>query len=371
MHLPGAILSPLRDYNARMKPVRTATVAQIDDFEEVIDVRTPPEFEEDCIPGAVNRPVLSTEERARVGTTYKQVAPFEGLKLGATLISRNIATHIETSFADRPRNWTPLIYCWRGGKRSGAMAHILREVGWVTTTLEGGYKAYRREVVAQMATLPDKFRYRVVCGSTGSGKSRLLEALDELGAQVLDLEAIAKHRGSVLGDLPDDPQPAQKMFESRVWNRLRKFDPRRAVFVEAESKKIGRLYVPEVLLTKIRSSECLVVDAPVSERVGFLIAEYEHFLTNPEHLKRQIGFLSGLYPNETIARWRAQIDASEWPALVEDLLVNHYDPAYTRSTTRNFGDLAAARVLQPASLSPRDIAAVAREIVTQGAAGSD
>ena len=347
------------------------TLDRAGEFDEIIDVRTPLEFAEDHIPGALNAPVLSNEERVLVGTMYRQVSPYEATRVGAAMVARNIARHLDTTFADRPRNWRPLIYCWRGGKRSGAMAHILREVGWVTTTLEGGYKAYRREVVAQMATLPDKFRYRVVCGSTGSGKSRLLEALDELGAQVLDLEAIAKHRGSVLGDLPDDPQPAQKMFESRVWNRLRKFDPRRPVFVEAESKKIGRLYVPEVLLTKIRSSECLVVDAPVSERVGFLIAEYEHFLTNPEHLKRQIGFLSGLYPNETIARWRAQIDASEWPALVEDLLVNHYDPAYTRSTTRNFGDLAAARVLQPASLSPRDIAAVAREIVTQGAAGSD
>ena len=352
-----------------MKPARIATVAEIGNFDEIIDVRTPPEFDEDCIPGAVNRPVLGVEERARVGTLYKESA-FRGLKLGAALISRNIAQHLETSFADRDRSWKPLVYCWRGGKRSGAMAHILREVGWPAATLEGGYKAYRREVVAQMATIPAKFRYRVVCGTTGSGKSRLLEALDAVGAQVLDLEAIAKHRGSVLGDLPGEPQPAQKMFESLVWDRLRKFDPDRPVFVEAESKKIGRLHVPEVLLARIRASECLVVDAPVHDRVAFLIAEYRHFLTDPEHLKRQIGYLSGLYAKETIARWSALVDAADWPALVEDLLVNHYDPAYPRSTTRNFGDLGAARVVRPASLSARDIAAVAREIVIQGSSGS-
>ena len=350
-----------------MKPARSATVAEIDDFDEIIDVRTPPEFEEDRLPGAVNRPVLSAEERARVGTVYKQISPFQGLKLGAALISRNIADHLETRFAEHERNWRPLIYCWRGGKRSGAMAHILREVGWAATTLEGGYKAYRREVLAQLATLPERFRYRVVCGATGSGKSRLLEALDATGAQVLDLEAIARHRGSVLGDLPGEPQPSQKMFESLVWDRLRRFAPHKPVFVEAESKKIGRLQVPEVLLACIRASECLLVQAPVTERVGFLIAEYRHFLGKPDDLKRQIRHLSGLYSQETIARWIAQIDAGDWPALVGDLLVNHYDPAYRRSTLKNFGDLAAARVVEPASLSDRDIAAAAREILAQSA----
>ena len=184
-----------------------AKLAQLADFDEVIDVRTPSEFAEDHVPDAVNRPVLSDEERARVGTLYKQVSAFTGRKTGAALVSRNIARHIETSFMDKPKSWRPLVYCWRGGKRSEAMVHILREIGWDAQRLEGGYKAYRRTVVGELPQLVQHYSLRVVCGLTGSGKSRLLQTLSSLGAQVLDLEKLAAHRGSVLGNLPDQPQP--------------------------------------------------------------------------------------------------------------------------------------------------------------------
>ena len=348
-----------------MKHPSVVTVAQLDDFEEVIDTRSPSEYAQDHIPGAVNCPVLDDEERARVGTLYTQVSPFDAKKLGAALVSRNIARHIETRFAAHGRDWRPLIYCWRGGKRSAAMAHVLREIGWKATQLEGGYKAYRREVIAQLETLPRRFDYLVVCGATGSAKSRLLERLAQRGAQVLDLEDLARHRGSVLGNLPDDPQPSQRLFDSTLWNTLRRFDASQPVFVEAESRKIGQLQVPAALLERMRDGRCIVVQAPVPERVRFLIAEYGHFLEDPQALKARLECLTSLYGREVIKRWVELVDERAWDGLVADLLVNHYDPAYRRSTLRNYPDLADAWVLTLERLAPEAIDAAAADLTEE------
>jgi tRNA 2-selenouridine synthase len=247
-----------------------ANVTQLAEFDEVVDVRTPREYVEDHVPGAVNRPVLSDDERARVGTMYKQVSAFSGRKLGAALVSRNIGEHVETSFMDKPRAWRPLVYCWRGGQRSAAMVHVLREIGWDAQQLEGGYRAYRRAVTADLPLLARRHRFRVVCGLTGSGKTLLLQALHGLGAQVLDLEQLAAHRGSVLGNVPDRPQPAQKMFESGIWSRLRSFDVDRPVFVESESKRIGALQLPDDLALAMRGSECVWVESEMAARVQHL-----------------------------------------------------------------------------------------------------
>jgi tRNA 2-selenouridine synthase len=321
-------------------------MAELDDFDEVVDVRTPAEFAIDHLPGAVNCPVLDNEERARVGTIYKQVSPFEARKVGAALVSKNIARHLETHFAARDQGWKPLIYCWRGGKRSGSMALVLREIGWDTAALQGGYQAYRRTVLAQLQDLPARFDYRVICGPTGSGKSRLLQALAARGAQVLDLEALAKHRGSVLGDLPGDPQPSQKMFESLLWHALRKFDAARVVFVEAESKRIGVLRVPERLLERMRASNCVRIQAPLTERVRFLIAEYQHLLKEPAWLKTLLLRLTALHSRDTVGRWIAQIDAGDWQTLVTDLLTTHYDPSYLRSMEMNYPGMGDAGLLE-------------------------
>jgi tRNA 2-selenouridine synthase len=338
---------------------------EIDLFGEVIDVRSPSEFAEDHVPGAGNFPVLDDAERARIGTLYKQVSPFESKKLGAALVARNVARHVEASFLARGRDWRPLVYCWRGGKRSGAMTHVLREIGWQAAQLEGGYKAYRREVVAQLAVRPREFRYVVLCGETGSAKSRLLEALARQGAQVLDLERLAAHRGSVLGNLPDAPQPSQKLFETRVWDGLRRLDPHQPVFVEAESKKIGQLQVPDALLETIRAAECIRVEASIDARVRFLIAEYRHFLADPAALKAQLDCLVALHGREVIGRWRAAADRGDWEALVADLLENHYDPAYRRSTHRNYTRLEEARVLRPRDLDAPAIEALASELAAR------
>jgi tRNA 2-selenouridine synthase len=306
--------------------------------------------------------VLDDSERAEIGTLYKQASPFEAKKRGAALVSRNIARHLDETFRARNHGWRPLVYCWRGGKRSGAMVHVLREIGWQAAQLEGGYKAYRREVVAQLDLLPRRFRYIVLCGETGSGKSRLLEALRTLGAQVLDLEQFAAHRGSVLGNLPATPQPTQKMFETRLWDTLRTLDPAAPVFVEAESKKIGQLQVPDALLETMRASRCVRIEAPLEARVRFLLREYGHFVTDPTVLKTQLDCLRALHGHDIIARWQAQADSGEWHALVADLLERHYDPAYRRSTRANYAQFDASELMRTEDLVASSIDRLAAEV---------
>ena len=350
-----------------MKTIGIANVSQAGEFDEIVDVRSPAEFAEDHMPGAVNCPVMSNEERARVGTLYKQESPFVAKKLGAALVARNIAGHIEQRFLDRPRTWKPLIYCWRGGKRSGAMAHVLRQVGWPASTLEGGYKSYRRHVVAELAELPRRFAYRVVTGATGSGKSRLLEVLAAQGAQVLDLEALAAHKGSVLGGLPDEAQPSQKLFESRLLAVFQRLTFDRPVYVEAESRKIGALQVPDALLESMRASPCLRIEATDAARVAFLIGDYDYFLADPASLKAKLDCLRELQSSETLSRWNELIDARDWPVLVGELLELHYDPLYRRSQGKNYANFAEAPRFDTGDLTPTGLERLAQEILATSA----
>lgn len=318
---------------------------QLSHFDSIIDVRSPSEFAEDHIPGAINCPVLDDEQRIQVGTLYKQVNTFEAKKIGAALVAKNIAHHIETQFLDKPRDWKPLIYCWRGGNRSGAMAHIFAKIGWPTIQLEGGYKAYRQHVNTAFAELPQHFELQVLCGKTGCGKSRLLQVLTLEGAQVLDLEKLAAHRGSVLGNLPSEPQPSQKMFESRIWDLLRGFDKNRPVFVESESKKVGSLRVPDALMEKMRSSPCISLTLSRENRVELLQEDYAHFIENPAVLNTQLSCLVGLHGHEKINRWHAMALSGQTTTLVDELLTEHYDPAYLRSIERNFSLFSQAQIL--------------------------
>ena len=315
-------------------------------FDAIIDTRSPAEYAEDHIPGSISAPVLDDVERAEVGTLYQQVSPFEAKKRGAALVAKNISRHVETLFAGHPRSWRPLVYCWRGGKRSGAMAHILREIGWVAATLEGGYKAYRRWVVEQLEEVPLRFDFRVIHGPTGSGKSRFLASLHSLRAQVLDLEGLAAHRGSVLGDLPDRAQPSQKMFDSLLLKELAGLDASKPVFVEGESKKIGQLQVPEALIQRMRTAACVRLETSLETRVSLLLEEYRHFLIDTGTLADQLDCLAALHGGEKIAQWKALAASGQWREFVGRLLVEHYDPAYRRSSERNFVRLPAAPVLR-------------------------
>ncbi len=348
-----------------MRPLKTSieiSSGALGRFDAIIDVRSPAEFAEDHVPGAISCPVLDNEERARVGTLYKH-SPFEAKKVGAALVARNIARHLETEFAGKPRGWRPLVYCWRGGKRSGAMAHVMREVGWDAHTLEGGYKSYRRYALERLAALPATFDFRVIHGMTGCGKSRLLHALVAAGAQVLDLEALAAHRGSVLGNLPDRAQPTQKTFESLLLSALDSFDAARPVYVEGESKKIGQLHLPDALIERMRASECVLLEAGLETRVALLIDEYRHFFADRAALDAQLDCLIGLHGRERVKEWQALAARGDWAELVRRLLDEHYDPAYRRSAMRNFAQLPGAPKLSVAYPDEASFAQLARALI--------
>ncbi len=334
--------------------------AQLDRFDTLIDVRSPAEFVEDHIPGAINCPVLDNEERQRIGTIYKQVNPFEAKKMGAALVAKNIARHIEQQFIDQPRDWKPLVYCWRGGNRSGSMAHILARIGWRAEQLEGGYKTYRRQVNTALTERMHPYSFHVVCGTTGSGKSRLLQTLAAEGAQVLDLEQLAAHRGSVLGHLPTEPQPTQKAFESRIWDTLRKFDESKIVFVESESKKVGNLRVPDALMENMRGSRCIALELSRPDRVRLLMEDYAHFVRNPTFLNEQLNRLVDLHGRNKIAHWHELALSGNMERLVEELLADHYDPLYLRSIHRNFVQSSQALKLELKDISENDFRTAAR-----------
>ena len=249
-------------------------IGQLAKFDSIVDARTEDEYAEDHVPGAVNWPSLVNEERKEIGTVYAQLSPFEAKKRGAMLVAANIARHIGMHVIDKPRSWKPIVYCWRGGKRSGSLALVLDQIGFRVHVIEGGYKAFRAAVVEDIPRLAAQLACRVVCGPTGSGKTRLLHALRDAGAQVLDLEGIANHRSSVLGIIPGVPQPTQKAFDTQVWDALRKFDPARPVFVESESKKVGNVAVPEALIARMRESECIRLELADDERVALLMEDY-------------------------------------------------------------------------------------------------
>lgn len=343
---------------------RVVSVAQLGEFDEIIDVRSEGEFAEDHIPGAVNYPVLNNLEREQVGTLYKQTSSFDAKKIGAALVSANIARHLQQHLLKHPRDWRPLVYCWRGGGRSSALAHVLAQIGWQVGRLDGGYKTYRRAVIDELLTLPARFSWRVVCGMTGTGKSRLLRALCDQGAQVLDLEELAAHRGSVLGNLPDAPQPPQKLFESRVWRALGQLDPERPVFVESESKKIGNLRVPEALIDTMWQSACIIVEAPMAVRVGLLKDDYAHFLQDAALLNGQLDCLRQLHGSAVIDDWQGLARNQAWDQLTEELLVRHYDPAYTRAINNHYPQLPQAPRFSLAANSPAAMEQLARNVLS-------
>lgn len=313
-------------------PSPFASIDDLDAFDVLIDVRSPAEFADDHIPGAINCPVLDDAQRAEVGTMYSQVSPFAARRIGAAMVARNIARHIEESFSDRPKSWRPLVYCWRGGQRSGSMTTVFQAVGWPARQLQGGYKIYRKRVLADLAQLPQKLRFVVLHGPTGSGKTALLGAIDAAGGQTLDLERCARHRGSVLGAM-DAEQPGQRAFESSIWQTLRCFDPARPVFVESESRRVGRLTIPEDLFAALTGARCLRIVVPVAARVAHLIEEYADLTAHADVLRAQLEFFVPLHGRKTVAQWQHWVDERNWSALAEALIRTHYDPAYGRGGT--------------------------------------
>lgn len=320
-------------------------MAELAGFDTIIDARSEDEFALDHLPGAVNWPSLNNDERRIVGTLYKQVSPFDARKRGAALVAANLARHIEREVLDKPKGWSPLVYCWRGGKRSGALALVLDQIGFRVSVIEGGYQAFRRALLAALPPLVEKLQFQVVCGPTGSGKTRLLKALAALGAQVLDLEELASHRSSVLGVIPGQPQPSQKAYDTLIWDRLRSFDPARPIYVESESRKVGNLAVPECLMLRMRASPCWALQLPDDERVELLMEDYAFFVSDPGLFCSRLDALTEVRGRVAVEGWKEQVRRGEFRGVVRELLTHHYDPGYATSTRRNFVLFEQARPL--------------------------
>ncbi len=328
-------MNPVSDSRPQRRAKGVASIDELGSFSAIIDVRSPAEFADDHIPGALSCPVLDNDQRAEIGTLYKQVSPFAAKKLGAAYISRNIARHIETRFQDCDRQWRPLVVCWRGGMRSGALTTVLRSIGWDACQLEGGYKAFRQHVLTRLDQLPAGLDFRLLSGPTGSAKTRILQAIGRQGGQIVDLEALACHKGSVLGADPEQPQPSQKWFETQIWQALETCTPDQPIFLEAESRKIGNLRLPEALFLAMRQSPCIDIAADQAARVDFLLEDYRHFLATPEALKGRLDTLRPLLGHEMISYWQQCIDGERYPELIAALLASHYDPLYARARERN------------------------------------
>lgn len=338
-------------------------IAQLDIFDAVIDARSEDEFAEDRLPGAINWPTLNNAERIEIGTLYKQVNPFEARKRGAAIAARNIAAHIERGVIDKPKDWKPLTYCWRGGQRSGSLSLILSQIGFKVTIVEGGYKAFRAAILQDTVQRVAQLKFQVVCGPTGNGKTRLLQAIRACGAQVLDLEDLANHRSSVLGAVPGLKQPSQKGFDTLIWNQLRMFDPTRPVFVESESKKVGNLSVPMALIDAIRGSTCLNLILADQERVALLLEDYDHLVKDVAYFCGRLDALTALKGRAVVQGWQAKAQAGEFAPVVLDLLHSHYDPAYLQSMVRNFKQFNSATALHPRDRSPESMMLIAQQLL--------
>jgi tRNA 2-selenouridine synthase len=320
-------------------------------FDTLVDVRSPAEFAEDHVPGAINLPVLSDAERAEIGTIYVQDEPFRARKIGAALVARNAARHLEGPLAGMGGGWRPLVYCWRGGQRSGSFASILRQVGWRVDTVEGGYKTWRGAVVSFFHEAPWPTRVVLLDGNTGTAKTELLGVLARRGVQVLDLEQLARHRGSVFGEVAT-PQPSQKAFETALAEVADRLDPERVLLVEAESSKIGERLIPPSLWKAMRAASRIVVEAPLASRATYLVRTYQDAIADRERLLATLAALKRLQGAEVVAEWQTLAQAGALEPLAADLMRRHYDPRYAKHRREGADVLATIRTeaLDPPSL---------------------
>ncbi|MGI9391771.1 MAG: tRNA 2-selenouridine(34) synthase MnmH [Boseongicola sp.] len=308
-------------------------------FDTIIDVRTPAEFAEDCIPGAINLPVLSNEERARVGTIYTQESPFLARKIGAALVARNAAAHIEGPLSGMDGSWQPLIYCWRGGQRSGSFASILSQIGWRAETLVGGYQSYRRLIVAALYDSEFPAPIILLDGNTGTGKTDVIQRLPAFGVQIIDLESLANHRGSALG--ATGQQPSQKAFESDLAKLVRELDSTRPVVIEAESSRIGQVFLPPQLFAAMKAAWRVEIKAPLASRADFLVRTYSEEISEYENFAARLNGLIRLQGRAQVEAWQTALCHGHFNQVASELIEKHYDPSYAKSRTRNGGRILA------------------------------
>ncbi len=311
-------------------PIINFVEIDFDKFDMIIDVRSPLEYQLDHIIGSTNLPALSDAERTEVGTIYKQESRFKARKIGAARIARNVASHVENYLFEKDREWRPLIYCWRGGQRSFSFATILSQIGWRPTLLYGGYKKYRREVVDVMHKNHSDLKLILISGYTGTGKTELLNKLKSLGIQIIDLENLANHRGSVLGGVTSS-QPSQKLFESLLFKKISSLNPTKPIFVEAESNKIGNITIPPAFWYAMKNAQKIELVAPIKERARYLKKSYKDLTSNAERLCHRLDFLVTQQGNKRVAEWKQLAKKNQFESLAIQLMELHYDTRYLKS----------------------------------------
>ena len=334
---------------------------EYNNFDTIIDVRSPSEFAEDHIVGSINCPVLSDLEREKVGTIYKRESTFKAKIIGSSLTARNIAKHIEERFLEYKGSWQPLVYCWRGGQRSKAFAIILSEVGWSTPQLEGGYKEYRNHVLEFMDTIGSKLKIILMSGKTGCAKTKILHSIAQQGGQILDLEGLANHKGSLLGKIPNLKQPSQKYFESKLFYQLKQLNLKKEVFLEAESSKIGNIHIPKTIWAKMIVSPRIEIKADIHLRSTFLVKDYEYMCKNPELINPIIFGLRKRLSKKLVDSWKELIDQKKWQELTRSFLENHYDPSYSSNTIKN--DRKVIKEIKAQSFNSSEITKIASSII--------
>lgn len=288
----------------------------------VIDVRSPGEYEHAHIPGAVNIPLFDNEERALVGTKYKNAGKDSAVLLGLDLVGPKLAGFVKGSKKLNPQTKEVLVHCWRGGMRSGSFAWLLQTAGLTPATLEGGYKAYRNTVLSAFA---EPRKLVILGGKTGSGKTDMLKELARQGEQIIDLEGLAHHKGSTYGAIGQLPQPATEQFENLIFREWQALDPTRQIWIEDESRNVGSCFIPMPFWQQMRAAPVAFVDVPKAVRVQRLVAEYtgiDHGLLveATERISKRLGgkitkdALDALIRNDY--------------ATVADLTLDYYDKAY-------------------------------------------
>ena len=329
-------------------------------YDTVIDVRTPAEFALDHVPGAINLPALSNEQRAEVGTLYKQISPFDARKLGASLVARNVADHVAGPLAAYDGSWQPLVYCWRGGQRSGAFNIILQQIGWRSDTVDGGYMQWRRLVKETLYDTPIPHQLVLLDGNTGTAKTAILARLALMDVQIIDLEGLAGHRGSSLGAMAGG-QPDQKGFETALAVALNACDPARPILVEAESAKIGQINLPPQMWSAMVKAPRLMMDAPIGARAAFLETAYADMIADPSELALRFEPLRPIRGHAIVDGWLSQLHARDYRGLAQALMEQHYDAAYAKS--RGAGASGETAVIAVDRLDVVGQDAAARQII--------
>ena len=345
--------------------MRRVTLTSITDlatlpFDEVIDARSPSEFAEDHVPGATNLPVLDDIERAEVGTIYVQESRLLARKIGAARVARNVAGHLETVLADKPADYRPLVYCWRGGQRSGSFATILSQIGWQVGVLDGGWKAWRKLVQLSLYETPFPAPVLILDGNTGTAKTAILHRVAARGGQVIDLEGMARHRGSLFGLAPGDTQPSQKGFETVLAQAISRLDPTRPVLIEAESNRIGALRLPPSIWRAMQLAPRIKIEAPVAARAKWLTQAYSDITSNPAELSTRIAALAPFQSHDTLAYWQSLATEGAFETLAAHLMVEHYDPRYEHTALRQ--DRPTSETLGTSSLLPDALETLAEQI---------